>query len=212
MTTLTLKNKLQAITIALLFVALPLTGKAQHFIGIKEGVRTSSLLFKPVQNDSSTIQWLNIGLVYKYYNYPWVGFQAELTYAEKGFVWNDTTRRYKVIELPLLSQFHYEAWHLRFLANFGGYLSYALSAEKSYTSQQSTIKEEYIFTDRDRRLEYGIHIGGGIGLMFDPFELQFEAGYQFAFSYMMDAIYSGQSTIFTHFNHLMFSVALLVRL
>ena len=195
-----------------LFIVLPFLGKAQHFIGIKEGIRTSSLLFKPAQNDSSTVHWLNFGLVYKYYNYPWVGLQTGVNYAEKGFVWNDTTRCYKMIEVPLLSQFHYETWHLRFLINVGAYISYALSAEQSYTLAGTTMKEGYIFTDRDRRIEYGLHLGGGIGFMFKPFELQFEAGYQFSYSYMMDAVYKDQPIIYTHFNHWIFSIALLVQL
>jgi len=205
------KNKLRAITIAILFVALPFLGKAQHFIGIKEGVTISSVSFTPKQRDSSTVQWLNVGIVYKYYNSPWVGFQTGLNYAEKGFVWNDTTRRYKVLELPLLSQFHYEAWHLRFIINAGMYASYALSVDKSY-KVDGVVKKDNSFTERDRRLEYGLHIGGGFGIIFKPFELQFEAGYQFAFSYMMAPHHANEQFIYTHFNHWRFSVALLFQL
>ena len=208
-----LKNKLRAMVIASLFVVLPFFGKAQHFIGVKEGVSISSVTFLPRQKSDSlkTTQWLNIGIVYKYYNYPWVGFQSGLNYAEKGFVWNDTTRRYRVIELPLLSQFHYEVWHLRFMINGGAYASYALSGEISYEKDKQTVKERYAFTNRDRRLEYGLHLGGGIGFVFKPFELQFEGGYQRAFSYVIDP-FGGKQTIYTHFSQWIFSVALLVQL
>jgi len=210
---MSLKDKLRAIITALLFVAFPVLGKAQHFIGIKESVSISSVIFTPEQRqDSSLVQWLNIGIVYKYYNYPWVGFQTGLNYAEKGFVWNDTTSRYRVIELPLVSQFHYEVWHLRFIVNAGMYASYVLSGERSYEKDGSRVKENYIFTDRDRRFEYGVHLGGGFGVIIKPFELQFEAGYQFAFSYMMDAKYKNEPILYSHFQQWMFSVALLVRL
>ncbi|MDR0294718.1 MAG: PorT family protein [Prevotellaceae bacterium] len=208
-----LKNKLRAITIASLFVVLPFLGKAQHFIGIKEGVNISSVWFNPAQkSDSSIVQWLNVGLVYKYYNLPWVGFQTGLNLSEKGFMWNDTIRRHKVLELPLLSQFHYETWHLRFIINAGMYASYALSGEISYEKNGAMIKEEYVFTTHDRRIEYGMHAGGGIGFIFKPFELQFEAGYQFAFSYVMDPHRTNKSTIYTRFQQWMFSVALLFQL
>ncbi len=210
--TMIIKNKLLALTLGALFILFPCTMKAQHFIGLREGVRISSVSFNPSQRDSSSTQWLNVGLVYRYYNYSWVGFQTGLNYADKGFRLNDTTHRYRILELPLLSQFHYETWHLRFLVNLGVYGSYALSGEMSYEQNGEEQKSGYIFTDRDRRFEYGIHVGGGIGFVFKPVELMFEAGYQYAFSYMIDPKYKGQRTMFTHFNHLMFSVALLVQL
>jgi len=207
-----LKNKLRVILIASLFTALPFLGKAQHFVGIKEGMNISSISFKPAQSDSSTRQWFNAGIVYKYYNYKWVGFQTGLNYSEKGFVWNDTTNRYRVLELPLVSQFHYEVWHLRFLINVGMYASYALSREISYKENGTTMKKNSAFTDHDRRIEYGMHLGAGFGILLKPFELQFEGGYQFAFSYMMNPIQADESTIYAHFQQWMFSVALLFQL
>ena len=204
-------DKLRTIIIASLFIALPLAGEAQHFIGIKEGVSKSSVQFKPEQQkDSALIQWLNIGLVYKYYNSPWVGLQTGLNYAERGFGRNDTLRKYKVIELPLLSQFHYETWHLRFMINAGVYASYVLSGEEICVVRKTTAK--YEFTDRDRRLEYGLHAGAGIGIIFKPFELQFEGGYQFSFSYVMEPKYKNEPILYTHFSRWMLSVALLFQL
>ncbi len=173
----------------------------------------SGMGFNPTQRDTATTNWLNVGIVYRYYNYKWVGFQSGLNYSQKGFTWNDSTRRYTVLEMPLLSQFHYEVWHLRFMINVGAYMSYALSAEQTvWQPDGSKLTSAYNFTDRDRRFEYGLHAGGGLSVVFDPLELQFEAGYQYALSYMMKPQYTGQPTMFTHFYELMFSVALLVRL
>ena len=94
----------------------------------------------------------------------------------------------------------------------GLYASYALSAERSYEVSNITVKENYVFTDRDRRIEYGMHLGAGFGVVFKPFELQFEGGYQYAFSYNMNPIQADQRVIYAHFQQWIFSVALLVQL
>lgn len=197
----------------LLLLFLPQTARSQHYIGIREGYSISGVGFNPAQRDTSTSQWLNMGLVYRYYNSKWVGLQTGINYSEKGFIWNDTTRRYRVLELPLVSQFHAEIWHLRLLANAGAYMSYALSGEKTIRSYDGTVVTSgYEFGERDRRFDYGLHLGAGLGFVFDPFELQFEFAYQYAFSYVMTPQVPGQQTLFTHFHQMIFSAVVLYRL
>jgi len=200
------------IYVALLLFLLPLGARAQHYLGVRQGVSITGVNFNPAQHDTSTFHWLNAGVVYKYLDPKWFGFQTGLNYAEKGFIWNNTTRTYRMLELPLVSQFHFETWRLRWLVNVGAYAAYALSGEQIVDLGNRKEKSAYAFTDRDRRFEYGMHGGGGVAYMFDPFELQFEVGYELAFSYMMKPQVAGQPTMFNHFYKLLFSVAFLMRL
>jgi hypothetical protein len=191
---------------------LPTESNAQHFIGIREGVSTSSVSFNPSRHDSSTFQTLNVGLVYKYYVTTWTGIQLGVNYAEKGFVLEDTTRRYHILEVPFLSQFHAEIWRFRILANVGVYATYHLSAEETYTENEEEMRRTYVFKGRDNRFEYGMHFGGGIGFMLHPFEVQFEVGYQYGLSYMLKPRYATERIMFTHFTQTIFSLAVLFKI
>jgi hypothetical protein len=191
---------------------LPAESKAQHFIGIREGVSTSSVAFNPARRDSSTFQALNVGLVYKYYITTWTGIQLGVNYAEKGYVLEDTTHRYRTLEIPFLSQFHYEAWRIRILANVGIYASYYLNAEESFKENDKEVLRAYEFKGRDNRFEYGMHFGGGFGIMLHPVEIQFEVGYQYGLSYLLKPRYGEEKMMFTHFTQLIFSAAVLLKL
>ena len=181
--------------------------------GIVEiGVSTSRVLFNPARRDSATFQALNVGLVYKWYITTWTGVQLGVNYAEKGYVLEDTTCRYRVVEVPFLSQFHYEVWRIRILANVGLYMSYFLNAEESFKENDKEVQRAYVFKGRDNRFEYGMHFGGGFGIMLHPLEIQFEVGYQYGLSYLQKPRYGEESMMFTHFTQLIFSAAVLVKI
>jgi hypothetical protein len=191
---------------------LPVESSAQHFIGIREGVSTSSVSFNPARRDSSTFQALNVGLVYKYYITTWTGIQMGVNYAEKGYVLDDTTRRYRTLEIPFLSQFHAEIWRIRILANVGIYASYYMNATESFKENDEEIRRAYALEGRHNRFEYGMHFGGGFGIMLNPFEIQFEVGYQYGLSYLLKPRYGEERMMFTHFTQLIFSAAVLLKL
>ncbi|MDR3235296.1 MAG: PorT family protein [Prevotellaceae bacterium] len=187
--------------------------EAQHFVGVREGVSMSSVQFNPSRDDTSTFQTLNVGVVYKYYSRKWVGFQSGLTYAEKGYKLGDTTFRYSVLEFPFLTQFHMEIWKFRLIAHGGLYASYFLELNKHYHIAEGKEEEKkFDFDGRDNRFEYGMHFGGGLALMFDPFEIQFEANYQYGLSYLKKPTYESKSIMFTHFTQMIFSAAVLFKL
>jgi hypothetical protein len=191
---------------------LPAESSAQHFIGVREGVSTSGVSFNPSRRDSSTFQTLNVGLAYKYYITTWTGVQLGLNYAEKGFVLEDTTRRYRIVEFPFLSQFHAEIWRFRILANVGVYAAYHLGAEDRVMENGEEVLRAYAFKGRDNRFEYGMHFGGGAGFMLHPFEVQFEVGYQYGLSYLLKPRYGTERMMFTHFTQTIFSVAVFFKI
>ena len=191
---------------------LPAESAAQHFIGIREGVSTSRVLFNPIRHDSTTFQALNVGLVYKHYIATWTGLQMGVNYAEKGYVLDDTTRRFRILEVPFLSHFHAEVWRFRILANVGVYASCQLSAEESFKDNDEDVHRGYTFKGRDNRFEYGTHFGGGVAFMLHPLEIQFEAGYQYGLSYLLKPRYANERMMFTHFTQTIFSVAVFVKI
>jgi hypothetical protein len=191
---------------------LPTGSAAQHFFGIREGVSTSRVLFNPMRHDSTTFQTLNVGLVYKHYIATITGIQLGVNYAEKGYVLDDTTRRFRIIEVPFLSQFHVELWRFRILANVGVYASYQLSAEEFFKENEEEARRSYTFKGRDNRFEYGTHFGGGVAFMLHPVEIQFEAGYQYGLSYLLKPRYANERMMFTHFTQTIFSLAVFVKI
>jgi hypothetical protein len=209
---MSVKNYIQAGLLLGCLYFTPVKSEAQHFIGIKEGVSTSSVLFNPAQRDSATFQALNVGLVYKYYITTWTGLQLGVNYAEKGYVLEDTTRRYRVVEIPFLSQFHAELWRFRILANAGVYAAYHLSAKEIFKENDKEVQRAYVFKGRDNRFEYGLHFGGGLGVMLHPFEVQFEVGYQYGLSYLLKPRYGEERMMFTHFTQLIISAAVLIKI
>jgi hypothetical protein len=209
---MSVKNYIQAGLLLCGLYFTPVKSEAQHFIGVREGVSTSSVSFNPVRRDSATFQTLNVGLVYKYYITTWTGLQLGVNYAEKGYVLEDTTRRYRVVEFPFLSQFHAELWRFRILANAGVYASYHLSAREIFKENDKEVQRAYVFKGRDNRFEYGLHFGGGLGVMLHPIEVQFEVGYQYGLSYLLKPRYGDERMMFTHFTQLIFSAAVLVKI
>ncbi|MDR2449966.1 MAG: PorT family protein [Prevotellaceae bacterium] len=209
---MSVKNHIQAGLLLCCLYFTPMKGEAQHFIGVREGVSTSSVLFNPARRDSATFQALNVGLVYKYYITTWTGLQLGVNYAEKGYMLEDTTRRYRVVEIPFLSQFHAELWRFRVLANAGVYAAYHLSAKEIFKENDKEIQRAYVFKGRDNRFEYGLHFGGGLGVMLHPFEVQFEVGYQYGLSYLLKPRYGEERMMFTHFTQLIISAAVLIKI
>jgi hypothetical protein len=98
------------------------------------------------------------------------------------------------------------------LANVGVYATYYLNAEESFKENDKEVQRAYVFQGRDNRFEYGMHFGGGLGVMLHPFEVQFEVGYQYGLSYLLKPIYGAERMMFTHFTQTIFSVAVLFKI
>jgi hypothetical protein len=202
----------------LLLISLCLAGSslsAQHFIGASAGYSINTLSSSIYEDFRSMKSWKNYGLVYKYYAGKWVGIQTGFNYTEKGFQGDSTyVRRYQVVEIPFVSQFHYEVWKLRAIANAGLYAAYSISAENTFFDLAGgpNRDESYTFQSTDRRFDYGLRLGAGVGVMLQPVEILLEFNYSIGFGYIHKPVNPPQITTYNRLSQMIFSLCFLIAL
>lgn len=183
--------------------------KSVHMLGVKYGYNISGVSATPDIGQSRIQAPLNISLLYTYYHALWdympnFGIQVGVKYGEEGYAskYEGYGERYKIVEAPLLSQFRIDVSKLRFIVNLGGYYGYRLSTDK-----------EGGFDKYDIRHDYGIIGGAGLGIIFKPFEVQFEGNYKYSFcSVYHTNKYSDVYWLFAYPRNIMLSVSLFVHL
>ena len=166
-------------------------------IGVHYGVGLSRVMWNPSQKQDMVFMPYNVGVTFtkygKMFGYmPYFGFQVGLLYTQEGYQFKYNEERnytYKiqgaekavmdVIEMPLLAHMHFDVWNMKILANIGCYAGYRLSIER-FPGKTGFVNEEtaHSFMDTDRRIDYGIKGGVGVGFIFDPFEIHINAMYK----------------------------------
>lgn len=169
-------------------------------IGVQYGVGLSQVMWNPPQEQSFLFVPMNIGITYtkygKMFAMPYFAFKAGLFYAQEGYQFeyneeHDWTYKIEgaekavldVVEVPLLFQFHFDAWNFKIMAELGCYGGYRLGIQR-FPGKTGSVSEEleHSFTETDRRLDYGLKGGAGIALVFDPLEFHIMASYKHSLS------------------------------
>lgn len=168
--------------------------------GISYGVNLSQVMWNPVQNQDMLLIPMNIGISYtkygKMFGYmPFFGFQIGLNYTKEGYQFEYNEEKdytytiegaekaiYDVVEMPLYMHGHYDLWNFKLIANIGCYGGYRLGIHR-YPGKTGNVKPELqnSFKDTDRRWDYGLKGGLGIGFVFDPIEFHITATYKHSF-------------------------------
>lgn len=203
----------------------PLEGKpaakrlSGHLIGVKYGFANCNLSFDKKINQKGITSGKEIGIFYTYYHslwntMPYFGLSVGVQMAESGFkLVNDgyfppedqpqdnlpeEEYRYRIIQIPVISQFRVEFWRMRAMLNLGCYGSYKISTVKEGQYSQNVNKPEV-----------GVIGGGGLAFIFHPFELHLEANYHYAFSlYFKPDTFSERVWYLGHNSRLVFNVGL----
>ena len=169
--------------------------------GVQYGVGLSQVMWNPSQKQEMVFIPYNIGVTVtthqKMFGFmPYFGFQAGVFYTREGYQFKlneNTDYIYKVegaekalievVEVPVLFQFHLDMWNFKIMANLGCYGGYRLSIQR-FPGETGHVSEDvqYSFTETDRRWDYGLKGGVGFGLVFDPFEIHFQAAYKHSLS------------------------------
>lgn len=169
-------------------------------IGVQYGVGLSQVMWNPPQEQSFLFVPVNVGVTYTKYGQmfamPFFAFKAGLFYAKEGYQFEyneeyDWTYKIEgaekavleVVEVPLLFQFHYDAWNFKIMAEVGCFGGYRLGIHRFPGKTGSVAEElEHSFTETDRRFDYGIKGGVGLALVFDPLEFHISASYKHSLS------------------------------
>lgn len=174
-------------------------------IGIHYGVGLSRVIWNPTQKQDMLFMPYNIGVTFtkygKMFGYmPYFGFQAGILYTQEGYQFKynedrDYTYKIKgaekavmdVIEAPVMAHMHFDVWNMKILANIGCYVGYRLSIER-FPGKTGNVAEEFAhsFLETDRRIDYGIKGGIGVGYIFDPFEVHIQALYKHSMGSLYD--------------------------
>lgn len=167
-------------------------------IGINYGVTYSQMQFNPPLKQDWLFNPLYVSLTYTHYlklfqYMPYFGYQIGIAYGKEGYRFTEnkeTHTIYKiegatqavmdVVEVPFLAHFHFDALHFKIMANAGLYGGYRRTITR--TGPNVTSGLENAFATTDRRPDYGLQGGAGIGFIFDPVEIHVNALLRYSWS------------------------------
>ena len=170
-------------------------------VGVQYGAGMSRMMWNPTQKQESVFMPYNFGITFtkygKMFGYmPYFGFQAGVFLGQEGYKFKHNEEldyTYKiagaesavidVVEVPISFQFHLDFWKMKVMAQVGCYGGYRLGIER-FDGETGYVKDEdrHSFLETDRRVDYGIKGGAGLGFVFDPVEFHIMLNYKHALS------------------------------
>jgi hypothetical protein len=204
-------RKLAPITVICLL--LPFIAGAQHYVGIKFAEGATNVSVVPDFERSNLLRFSG-GALYRYEHKKYAAIQIELNYINKGYIKDlDTltmapavTSRISSIELPVMAQGFIRMGIFRPYITGGATFGYILSRSEQTDGES---EQPHVYDEYDRRFEYGIAGGGGLGVKISRFELQAEVRYHYNFSFLRNPIIPNSRNTYYNSTQLMFSVSLL---
>ena len=178
-----------------------------HMIGVRYGVNLATAQFSPDVHAGSVVCPHNFGIVYTYYNDLWdmmdnFGTQIMARLNREGFTaeYAIENTKYTVAEVDLMANFRANLYPFRLFINAGPYAGYRLDNDRAETEGLGKWR---IY---DNRFDYGLIFGGGVGVMFGPFEFHLEANYKWGLSsYVHTYYYNDEYWFFAYPRVYMFS-------
>jgi hypothetical protein len=190
---------------------------AQHYVGVKGSQGFNSVSALP-DFDKRALQTFSPGILYRYEHKKYAAIQVETNYIYKGYIKEidtiamtpEITNRITSFELPLMAQGFVRLGAFRPYLTGGVIFGYILDRSTQETGKES---QKYVYDEYDRRFEYGITGGGGLGIQVYRFEIQTECRYIFNFSFLRNPVIPNSGgNRYINTTQLMFSVSLLYRL
>ena len=93
----------------------------------------------------------------------------------------------QIYEVPFITQVHYDTEYFKLIGLIGIYGAYRNTIERTGPWVSEDIAHS--FRDFDNRLDYGLQGGGGLGLVFSPFEFHLTAKVRYSWSTLFDPAY-----------------------
>lgn len=181
-----------------LLTMLPFIGNGQLLLGARGGYSISSVAFIPDMDQKPIYNGLvDVGLVAKYFDLKYFGFQGELNFTQRGYraPVNEEFSMKRVnsyLEMPLYMQIRFSQKDFFIHLNAGTYLSFLLSAKEGTNESGEYNMLDYEFNIlRDHRVDYGLAGGVGIGYDFSWGTLQLEVKYVYGLGDLLKYDYEG---------------------
>jgi hypothetical protein len=163
---------------------MPLSGFGQLHIGVRGGYNISIIEFLPIKRERSVFDpVLDAGLVVKYFDLKYFGFQGEINVTQRGYraplgedIWYKRVNTY--LEIPIFMQVRgsYKGFFTHFNAGFSAaYLIESIAGNNQTGEYVMTKYEPNIL--RDNRFDYGLIGGAAVGHDFKWGTLQLEVRY-----------------------------------
>ena len=177
-------------------------------IGIQAGAGFGMVSFNPTKNQDFRFNPYNFGITYtrygKMFGYmSYFGFQGGVFYGQEGYKFKyDEEKHYSpdlegategyfnVIEVPILAHCHVDVWKMKIIANLGCCAGYRLSVCRIGDYVAESIRNSFL--DTDRRFDYGIKGGLGLGFVFDPIEIHLQATFKYSLSSLYEPDYASK--------------------
>jgi hypothetical protein len=187
---------------------------AKRYLGVNFGYGMSGVMFQPDLKQTSYAGSYSGGLSFKYVGEKYMAFQAELNYVLRGYKKPEVgdsvyTRTYSSIMLPIMAQGSVTYKRVSVLLNLGCYASYMLNSKDQIKTKGITYKNDYeFFLKRDRRYEFGVLGGVGLGLKLNSILLQVESRYYYGLTNLYNPDYTNNRPYGSRQFQLQFSAAL----
>ena len=167
-------------------------------IGVNGGVTFSQMQLNPPVKQTWLYNPVYASVMFTHYMkmfqyMPYFGYRIGLAYGREGYKFKKnketgtihmidgaTEATMEVVEMPFLAHMHFDALHFKIMADFGMYVGYRQSIERTGPSVTDALRRS--FAETDRQWDYGLQGGAGLGLVFDPIEIHFNALLRFSWS------------------------------
>lgn len=190
---------------------------SSSMIGVRYGVNWSGAHITPDVGAGNVLCPNNFSIVYTYYNDLWdmldnFGTQAVARLGREGFTTEYLgTEYYTVGELDLLCNLRLNFSSFRILVNVGPYAGYRISNGRDEDPYKYPLPGNWNYIDN--RYDYGLMFGGGLGIVFKPFEFHLECNYKWGLSsYYHTYYYHDEYWLFAYPRVFMFSGTLYFKL
>ncbi|MBR6457561.1 MAG: PorT family protein [Bacteroidales bacterium] len=169
-------------------------------IGVSFGVTSTYMQLNPTVFRQHHTYYPGYGSI-RYTHYekmfdylPYFGWQIGVEFGHEGYRGRKETDRYykersqrikmQVVEVPFLAMIHYDTRWLKFFGEVGLYGGYRLNIERFGDYVDENYRYEWY--DSDRRIDYGIQGGFGMGVFLGPVELFAMAQIRYGWSSIFD--------------------------
>ncbi len=180
-------------------------------LGIQYGYTFSRVSFSPTRQQRTNYLPVNVGITYSRYGkmfgyLPYFGFQVGLFYGEEAYtlrteddtryvarldtLTGETAAVMKMIEVPFMAHAHIDFWKMKAIINLGIYGGYRLSIHR--TGEYAKPQYADSFREYNRRFDYGIKGGAGLGFILDPIEIHLQAMVKWSWSSLYNPDYNSR--------------------